>query len=316
MKKVSIIIPTYNEEGNVEEIYVRVKHIFETNLSAYDYEIIYIDNNSQDNTRQIIRGICLNDGKVKAIFNANNFGFTRSTYYGLIQGNGDCTVLLFADMQDPPELIVDFVKAWEEGSQVVVGIKNKSKENKLMYFIRKIYYRFIYRISNVQQIEQFTGFGLYDASFIKILRNLEDSVPYLRGIVAEFSSNYKKIFYTQEKRKKGKSKFNFWNLYDTAMLGITSYSKVIMRMSTVVGFGLSIICFIMAIVTLIIKLVNWDQYQVGMAGALVGCFFMGAVILFFLGIQGEYILNMNTRIMKRPLVVVAEKINFEEDDQR
>lgn len=314
MKKVSIVIPTYNEEENIEAVYARVKRIFETDLAAYDYEIIYIDNNSQDKSRQIIRGVCLKDAKVKAIFNANNFGFTRSTYYGLCQGNGDCTVLLFADMQDPPELITDFVKAWEEGNQVVVGIKNRSKENRLMYFIREIYYRFIYKISNVKQIEQFTGFGLYDASFIKILRNLEDSVPYLRGIVAEFSSNYKKVFYTQEKRKRGKSSFNFWNLYDTAMLGITSYSKVIMRMSTVMGFGLSIVCLAIAIVTFIIKLVHWNQYQVGMAGMMVGCFFMGAVTLFFLGIQGEYILNMNDRIMKRPLVVVAEKIGFDDEE--
>lgn len=308
MKTISIIIPTYNEEENIPLIYDSIKNIF-SSLSYY-YEIIYIDNASTDTSRKEIEKICSKDQNVKAIYNAKNFGFTRSTFYGLMQGSGECTILIFADMQDPPEIIPKFIEKWESGYKVVVGQKLQSKENRFMFFLRKCYYDLIEKITDIDHIKQFTGFGLYDKSFIEVLKNLSDPLPYLRGIVAELGFNRTEINYEQNKRKYGKSTFHFFQLYDTAMLGITSYSKVIMRLATIMGFFMSLLCAAIGIVTLIIKLIRWEAFPIGVAAISVGVFLLGSLQLFFIGLIGEYVLNINTRVMDRPLVVEEKRINF------
>ncbi|WP_300369655.1 glycosyltransferase family 2 protein [Brachyspira sp.] len=311
MKTISIIIPTYNEENNVLPLSEKLLSIFNDKLSNYNYEIIFIDNYSKDNTRNKLLEICSNNKNIKAIFNAKNFGQLNSPFYGLLQSSGDCSILLCADFQDPPDLIIDFIKEWENGYKIVIGRKNKSKENTIMYLIRTIYYYLIKKISSTEHIDHFTGFGLYDKEFINVLKKLGDSQPYLRGIVAELGYSRKEIFYEQQKRKFGKTKNNFYSLYDVAMLGITSYSKVVLRLATICGFLFSIITFIIGFITLIAKLVNWNSYPIGIAALMVGVFFIGSVQIFFIGLLGEYILNINLRVMKRPLVVEEKRINFD-----
>lgn len=311
MKVISVVVPLFNEETNVEIIYERIKELFCQKLKTYLYEILFIDNYSTDNTRLLVSNICNKDKNVKAIFNAANFGFIRSTFYGLTHTSGDCSVLLFADLQDPPELIYDFVREWESGHKIVLGIKTKSKENRLVYFLRTIFYKLIKTISTIDHIEHFTGFGLYDKTFIDVLKKLDDSLPYLRGIVAELSSNKKEIFYKQSKRERGESSFHFFKLYDLAMLGITSYSRGILQLATILGFIFSIFSFIVALITLIAKLIFWDKFPFGVAALLVGTFFIGSLQIFFIGFLGEYILNINTRLLKRPLVVEERRINFD-----
>lgn len=308
---ISILIPTYNEEDNVEKIYERVTSVFRNNLPQYDYEIIYIDNCSTDETRNIIACLADKDNHVKAIFNARNFGFTRSQYYGLTQTTGDCTILIFADMQEPPELIVDFIKEWENGSKLVLGVKNKSNENRLVYFIRSCYYKLIAKISEVDHIEHFTGFGLYDKSFIEVLRSIDDPQPYLRGIVAEFGYKIKKIFYTQEKRRFGKSSFNFLRLYDLAMLGITSYTRSLLRLATFISSGIGILSILFALFTIVMKIFGWGLYPAGTASILCVVSLIGAIQLFFIGLLGEYIMSINTRSLRRPLVIEEKRINLE-----
>jgi len=310
MKKVSIIIPTYNEDENVIPLTAAIKSLFLEKLSQYDYEIVFIDNYSKDSTRLKLEGLCAMDQKVKAIFNAKNFGQLRSPFYGMMQTKGDCTILMCADFQDPIELIVDFLREWENGYRIVIGIKNKSKESKLMYFFRSCYYKTIGSTTEVDHISHFTGFGLYDKTFIDVLRNLDDPVPYLRGIVAELGFERKEIPYVQAKRRAGKTKNNFFSLYDIGMLGITSYTKVIMRTATFIGFFASAISMLIALITVVFKLFFWNEYPVGSAAVLTGVFLIGSIQLFFIGFLGEYILNINTRVMKRPLVVEDKRINF------
>jgi len=313
VKTISIVIPTYNEEGNILKAYERIKSLFESKLKEYSFQILYIDNASKDNTRGLIRKLTEEDKRVQAIFNNTNFGFSKSSFYGLSQAEGDCAVLMYADMQDPPEVIPDMIKKWEEGYKVVVGIKSKSKENPLMYCIRGIYYRLMDKLSDVEHIKQYDGFGLYDASFVQQLRELKDPVPYLRGLVAEIGPERAEVEYTQDIRKEGKSSFNFMKYYDVAMLGITSSSKAVLRMATFIGMLLSILCVIVALVTLIIKIIYWDYYSVGTAAILIGIFFVGGVQIFFLGFLGEYIANINQRTMNHPIVVEKERINMKRE---
>ncbi len=310
-KTISIIVPTYNEEENVVLMYEALKNIFVKELKKYDYEILFIDNKSQDKTRPLIRKICAKDKNVKAIFNAQNFGQFNSPYYGLISTTGDCTIMVAADFQDPVEMIPKFVKEWEKGYKIVIGIKNKSEESKLVYALRSLYYKMIKKFSEVEQIEHFTGFGLYDKEFIKVLQDLDDPDPYLRGIVAELGFERKEIPFTQPKRQRGKSSNNWYRLYDAAMLGITSYTKIGLRLATIVGFILSFFSIIIALVYLVLKLCNWNSFQAGIAPILIGVFLLGGMQIFFIGFLGEYILNINQRIMHRPLVVVEERLNFE-----
>ena len=311
MKKISVVIPCYNEEENVGPISDAVIAEFEKSLPDYDYEIIFIDNDSQDNTRTLLRGLCEKNPRIKAILNAKNFGQFKSPYYGLLQATGDCTILLVADFQDPVELIPRFVEEWENGYRIVSGIKTSSKENKLMYFLRSCYYKLIKKLSDVEQIEHFTGFGLYDKRFIEVLRQLDDPTPFLRGIVAELGFKRKDIEYQQPRRRAGKTSNNFYRLYDAAMLSITSYTKAGLRLATLFGSICSVISLAIAAVYLVMKLIYWDRFSAGMAPVLIGMFVLGSIQLFFIGLLGEYILTMNARIMKRPLVVEEERINFE-----
>lgn len=311
MKKISVLIPTYNEEKNVVPLSEEIINIFNNELNNYKYEIIFIDNYSNDNTRLNIIKLCKENKNIKAIFNAKNFGWTKSPYYGLLQMTGDCVIVMCADFQDPPKMIVDFVREWESGYKIVIGIKNKSKENPIIYFIRSIYYKLIKNISETEHIEQFTGFGLYDKEFINVLKNLDDCYPYFRGIVAELGYKIKKINYEQQKRKFGKSKSNLYMLYDYAMLGIVSYSKIVMRLATMIGFLFSFLSFLSGLIYFVYKIIYWELFYIGIAPLIIGVFFIGSIQLFFIGLLGEYILNINTRIMKRPLVIEEKRINFD-----
>jgi glycosyltransferase involved in cell wall biosynthesis len=312
IKIISILIPTYNEEENIEEIYRRIAAVFNERLPAYQYQILFIDNASEDNSQAIIRKLAAADKKVRAIYNVKNFGWARSSFYGLIHATGDATIFLQADMQEPPEMIPELIGEWEKGFKIVVCIKNKSRENPLVYFVRSMYYKFMKSMADIEHIGHFTGFGLYDRQFIQTLKTLDDPYPYLRGIVAELGYKHKKIYYEQAKRLKGKSKFNFLRLYDFAMLGITSYSKIPMRMATIIGFLFSVIFFCVAIFSFVQKLLFWDKYPLGFATIITSVFLIGSLQLFFIGLLGEYILNINTRIIKRPLVIESERINFED----
>ena len=307
------MIPCYNEEENARAIYEAVRDEFIKSLPEYNYEILFIDNKSQDNTRAIIEDICKEDKNVKAIFNAKNFGQFNSPYYGILNTTGDCTVTICADFQDPVELIPVFVKEWEKGYKIVIGRKTKSQESKLVYFLRGCYYKLIRKMSSVEMIEQFTGFGLYDKSFVDTMRNLKDPIPFIRGIVAELGPERKEIEYEQPKRRAGKTHNNWYSLFDAAMLSFTSYTKVGMRVAEFFGFLTAALSFIIGIIYLIAKLVNWYAFAAGYAPIIIAVFFMGGIQLAFLGFIGEYILSINTRVMNRPLVVEEKRINFEEE---
>lgn len=316
MKKVSVLIPTYNEEENVIPLSEEIIKIFSTQLYSYNYEIIFIDNCSKDSTRDKLQMLCSGNEKIKAIFNAKNFGQFNSPYYGLCQTTGDCTIFMCADFQDPVDMIPKFVEEWEKGYNIVSGIKTSSKENKILYFLRSCYYKLIKKMSDVEQIEHFTGFGLYDKSFIDVLRNLDDPTPFLRGIVAELGSKRKDITYEQAKRRAGKTSNNFYKLYDAAMLSFTSYTKIGLRFATILGFIFSAISLIIAFTYLILKLVYWDTFPMGTAPILIGVFLIGSIQLFFIGLLGEYIMSINARVMKRPLVVEEKRLNFQSDIEK
>lgn len=314
-KKISVMIPCYNEEENARPIYEAVKNELVTKLPQYDYEILFIDNKSKDNTRSIIREICKEDKNVRAIFNCRNFGQFNSPYYGIINTSGDCCITICADFQDPVELIPEFVKEWENGYKVVIGVKTQSKESKIMYAMRSVYYKLIKKMSDVEQIEHFTGFGLYDKSFVKTLRELDDPQPFIRGIVAELGPERKEVEYTQPQRRAGKTHNNFYSLYDAAMLSFTSYTKIGLRLAVFAGGMFSLIGFIIALVYLVLKLINWNDFPAGTAPILIGVFLMSSIQLFFIGLLGEYIMNINRRVMKRPLVVEEERLNFDSEDE-
>jgi glycosyltransferase involved in cell wall biosynthesis len=309
-KVISVLIPCYNEEENARPIYEAVRNEIVTKCSKYDYEILFIDNKSRDGTRKIIEQICAEDKNVKAIFNCKNFGQFNSPYYGLIHTTGDCTLMICADFQDPVEMIPQFISEWEKGYKIVIGIKTKSKENPIMYFMRSCYYKMIRKMSSVEIIEQFTGFGLYDRTFVETMRNLNDPSPFIRGIVAELGPDYKAIEYEQPKRRAGKTHNNFYSLYDAAMLSFTSYTKIGMRLATFLGFFMSLLSILIGLIYLILKLVLWNSFQAGIAPILISVFLIGGIQLGFLGLLGEYIMSMNTRVMNRPLVVEEKRINF------
>ena len=316
MKKISILIPCYNEEENVVPMSEAIVNLFVTELKNYDYELLFIDNDSHDNTRNLLRGICAKNPKVRAIFNAKNFGQFNSPYYGILQTTGDCTISMVCDFQDPIELIPQYIREWEKGYKIVIGIKTSSKENPIMYHLRGMYYKFIKKFSDVEQIEHFTGSGLYDRDFVEVLRKLKDPTPFLRGIVAELGYKRKEIPYEQPKRRAGKTHNNFYSLYDAAMLSITSYTKIGLRLCTFFGVACAGVSVIVGLIYLILKLVYWDNFAAGMAPVLIGMFFLGALQLFFIGFIGEYILSINQRVMNRPLVIEEERINFDENKDK
>ena len=311
MKKVSVVVACYNEEGNVEPLAREIARIFREELPGYGYELLFIDNDSKDRTREILRGLCREDPEhVAAIFNTRNMGSIRSSVYGLLQATGDCVVKMSADFQDPPEMLVDFVRAWEDGYRMVLAIKEGTKEKRIMRFTRKLYYALIKKTTEIKHIDHFVGYGLYDRSFIEVVRETADPILYFRGIVAELGYTYKPVYYVQPERKSGKSSFNFYRLYDYAMLGITSYSKVPLRAPVFIGgFGAGL-TVLAALVTLILRLALGSSFHPGTFLIINTILFMGFVQLICLGLIGEYLINMNIRILDRPLVVEEERINL------
>jgi glycosyltransferase involved in cell wall biosynthesis len=313
MKKISIVTPCYNEEPNVEEVYKRVKAQMDMLKGQYSYEHIFIDNASTDHTVDILRKLAENDKNVKVIMNAMNFGHIRSPFYGLCQATGHAAMLMVADLQDPPELIPQFIAQWEQGRKVVIGVKNKSRENPLMYGLRSMFYKAIKAMSETRQIENFTGFGLYDRSFIQLLRSIDDPYPYMRGLVAEYGGDLGEVYFTQPKRLHGKTHNNFYTLYDMAMLGFVNHSKIPLRMASFIGFTVGALSLLVAVAYLIYKLCYWDEFQLGAAPLVIGLFFFAAIQLFFLGIVGEYVGSILTQVRRRPLVIEKGRINFEEE---
>lgn len=313
MKTVSVLVPCYNEEDNVIPLSEAIVSVFDKELTEYKYELVFIDNNSSDTTRDRIRVLCVQNHNIKAIFNVKNFGQFNSPFYGLLQTTGDCTITMAADFQDPVEMIPKFVEEWEKGFKIVSGIKTSSKENKIMYILRSVYYKLIKKMSEVEQIEHFTGFGLYDKSFVEVLRKLDDPTPFIRGIVAELGSKRTEVSYEQPKRRAGKTSNNFYRLYDAAMLSFTSYTKIGLRIATILGFIMSALSILSAFVYLILKLMYWDRFAAGTIPILLGIFVLGSMQLFFIGLLGEYLMSINSRMMKRPLVIEEERLNFNQE---
>jgi len=309
MSLISVVTACYNEEKNVEELYGQVKNIFD-NLKNYTYEHIFIDNASTDSTVEILKEIASKDKNVKIIVNARNFGHIRSPFYALFQTKGDAVISLACDLQDPPYLIKDFIKKWEEGSKIVVGIKKGSDEPFWLFWIRQLYYNIINRLSETELLKNFTGFGLYDRAIIEILKEIDDPYPYFRGLICDIGFEKAKIEFIQPVRKKGATKNNFYTLYDMSMLGITSYSKIPLRLATMLGFISAAISILVAIIYFIYKLMFWNTFSVGIAPLIIGFFFLFSVQLFFIGILGEYIGSIHTQVLKRPLVIEKERINF------
>ncbi len=313
MKTISVMVPCYNEVENAELMANSIVNVFNEALPEYDYEILFIDNCSKDGTRDVIRNLCAHNPKIKAIFNVTNFGQFNSPFYGITQTTGDCTISIAADFQEPVNMIPVFVREWEKGHKIVSAVKTSSDEPKILYFLRSCYYKIIKKMSSVKLIEHFTGFGLYDKTFVRLLRELDDPIPFLRGIVAEYGDGFNmvEVEYNQEERRAGKTHNNFYSLYDGAMLSFTSYTKVGLRLATILGFLFGTISFIVAVVFLVLKLTNWDYYSAGYAPMTIGIFLLGSLQLFFIGFLGEYVLNINTRIIHRPVVVEEERINFD-----
>ncbi|MEO6909278.1 MAG: glycosyltransferase family 2 protein [Abditibacteriaceae bacterium] len=313
MKRISIVTPCYNEADNVEELANRIRDVF-AKMSQYNYEHIFIDNASQDGTAGKLHELVASDTRIKVIINNRNFGHIRSPFYGMLQASGDAVICLASDLQDPPELITQFLEKWQEGFSVVVGQKTKSEESWLFFQMRKRYYRLVNKLADVELLENVTGFGLYDRKVVDSFRELNDPYPYVRGLISELGFPVAKIVYSQPTRKRGLSKNNFYTLYDLALLGITSHSKVPLRLATMMGFAMSIFSFFVGILYLLYKLIFWNSFQVGMAPLVIGIFFIASVQLFFIGLVGEYIGFIHTQVMKRPLVTEKERWNFGESD--
>ena len=309
-KTISVVIPSYNEERSVQEMYDRLTAVFRSELPGYDYEVIFVDDFSTDGTRAKVRRLAEQDSHVRAVFNARNFGFHRNVFQALTYGSGDATFMLFGDLQDPPENLPEFVRAWESGNQVVIGQRRSSDEGFVMTGLRHLYYGVIRWFSDTAQIPRFTGYGLYDREFVRILEEIDDTQPFFKAVVAEYGLNVEVVRYDQSKSARGKSNFNFLRNYDFAMQGITSSTKLLMRLATFIAAIVGVICLGFAVFVLVNKLVNWDTYPAGEASTTVGIFFLGAIQLFFIGVLGEYILSINGRVTRKPRVVVGEWVNF------
>lgn len=311
-KRICVGLPCFNEKDNIMPLYEELVAEFENHLPEYDYILQFIDNCSTDGTQLKIEELCKKTKKVRAIFNGKNFGPDRSASYNFCQmSDADCVILMTTDFQTPVEMISEFVHEWEKGALIVAGIKKKAKENKVMYAIRKLYYSLIQKFSDIEQIEQFTGFGLYDKKFVDFFKNFEDPFLNLRGLVAEYGYDVKLIPFEQPKRRAGKSKSNFYYLFDLAMYNFTTYTKIGLRLATFLGCIISILSFIVAIFYFILKIIYWNNFSLGIAPVIIGVFFLGALQLFFLGLLGEYIMSINTRILCRPRVIEKKRINFE-----
>lgn len=311
MKHISVMTPCYNEEGNIQNIYQEVRKQFDE-LPQYTYEHIFIDNCSTDKSRQILRELASQDKNVKVILNARNFGPNRSGTYGMLQATGDALICIVCDMQDPPEMIPLFLQKWEEGYKVVMGQKTKSKENFLMFQVRKLYYKIMELLSETEHLENVTGYGLYDKEVLETIRWMDDPDPYIRGLVTELGYKWCLVEYTQRKRERGKSSYDFNSYFDFAITGLTHVSKKPLRIVTLAGIGMSVVSFVFAIVYLVMKLIYWDSFEMGMAPVLIGMFLLGSGQLACIGVIGEYIGAILTRITRRPMVIEEERINFDE----
>ena len=312
MKTISVVTPCYNEEANVLEVYERVKAVF-AGLGRFRYEHIFIDNASTDHTLTILKDIAHRDSQVKIIANARNFGHLRSPMHAMFQASGDAVILLFSDLQDPPELLTKMIEHWETGTPVVLAIKETSEESGFMFGLRTAYYRLVNRLANHETYEHFTGFGLYDRRVIEILRSFDDPYPYFRGMIAEIGLPSVKLTYKQLRRQRGITKNNFYTLFDLAMLGITNFSKVPLRLLSLIGFVCSLLSISFSFVYFVYKLFFWNKFSVGIAPLVIGIYFLGSVQLLFIGVLGEYIGAIHTQVMKRPLVIEKERINFDTD---
>jgi glycosyltransferase involved in cell wall biosynthesis len=308
MKLISVVTPCYNEESNVDKIYLEIKEVFKD--LDYQYEHIFIDNFSKDGTVARLKKLAERDKNLKIIVNSRNFGWIRSPFYGLLQAKGDAVALIAADLQDPPPLIAEFIKKWERGCKIVLGVKSQSKESRFMYNIRSLYYKLYNMLSENEIVEHSSGFGLYDKKIIEIFRNLNDPYPYLKSIISEIGFDKCMVEYTQEVRKKGASSSNFYKLYDAAISGITSDSRVLIRAATIFGFAASAISLLIAIIYVFFRIIMWERYQMGIASIAIGVFFFASVQLFFIGLIGEYVGAILTQVRKRPLVIEKERINF------
>jgi len=312
MAFISVVSGTFNEEGNVEELYERVKRVFLERLPDDSFEMIVIDNASTDGTVAVLKRMAETDARLKIIVNNRNFGHIRSPVHAILQARGEAVIALASDLQDPPELIPELVAKWTQGYSIVAGVKPQSIEASLMAVARRLYYRMVGAIADVELIRNFTGFGLYDRTVIEIVRRLDDPYPYFRGIISELGFRVAQIPYTQRPRLRGITKNRFYALYDLAMLGITSHSKVPIRLATMAGFALSLLSFAISLSYLVLKLMYWDRFEFGTAPILIGLFFFSSVQLFFIGLLGEYVAAIHTQVLRRPLVIERERVNFEE----
>jgi glycosyltransferase involved in cell wall biosynthesis len=312
---ITILTPCYNEAENVRTLYERVRAVFQP-LTEYRYEHLFIDNASTDATVAILRQIAATDRNVKVIVNTRNFGHVRSPYHALLQCHGDAVIGMAADLQDPPELIPAFLDKWRDGYKVVLGIKEAAEESPLMSAIRRVGYRVIDRLSEVKQVRNSTGFGLYDKAFVAVLRRLPDPYPYFRGIVAELGFRYATVPYTQPLRKRGITKNNLYTLYDLGVQGIVNHSRIPLRLATILGFVSSVITLIAALVYFVMKMLFWYNLPIGVAPVIIGLFCVASVQLFFLGVLGEYVGSIYTQVRNRPLVVEQERINFDDHPAR
>ncbi|MEI6033082.1 MAG: glycosyltransferase family 2 protein [Verrucomicrobiae bacterium] len=308
-RKISIVSGAFNEAGNIEEFFSRVVAVMDAN-PRYDWELLVIDNASSDSTPSLLRRLAEKESRLKVILNRRNFGHIRSGYHAMLQTDSDAVVLICSDLQDPPEMIAQFLELWEKGGQAVVAVKEASEESPVLFFIRRFYYRLVYRLADIEIIQNFTGFGLYDRAIIKYCRDCQDPYPYFRGMISEMGASVKKVSYLQPARKQGITSNNFYTLYDLAMLGITSHSKVPLRLATMLGFAMSFFSLFVAVGYLIYKLMFWNDFSAGIAPVVIGLFLFSSVQLFFIGILGEYIGAIHTQVLRRPLVVEKERINF------
>jgi polyisoprenyl-phosphate glycosyltransferase len=310
VKTITILSPTYNEDENIPELLNRVWAAVEPFKDRYKFEYLFIDNDSTDGTQDLLRKLAAADKRLKLIFNVRNFGHIRSPYHGLLQTQGDATIALAADLQDPPELIPQYIAKWEEGFKIALAVKNESEESPLFFVVRKCYYELVSRLSQVKLLKNVTGAGLYDRQVIDLLRAMDDQEPYVRGLICDLGFPIAQIPFVQPVRKRGLTKNNFYTLYDLAMLGITGFSKVPLRLATMLGFMGSVACLVFGVAYLLYKLLFWSNLSVGVAPMVIGFFFFGSVQLFFIGVLGEYIGSIHTQVRKRPLVVEKERINF------
>ncbi|HKO20723.1 MAG TPA: glycosyltransferase family 2 protein [Acidobacteriaceae bacterium] len=309
-KTISVMTPCYNEEGNVLNVYAQVREVM-ARIGKYQYEHVFIDNSSTDNTVAILKSIAAEDKNVKIIVNSRNFGHIRSPMHAFFQCRGDAVISLVADLQDPPSMIPDMIREWEKGAYCVLGIKRTSEEHSLMFWMRKQYYKLVERLSSIETIQNYTGFGLYDRKVVELVRSFQDPYPYFRGMIAEIGLPTVKLLYDQPARKFGITKNNWYTLYDMAMLGIISNSKVPLRLAAIAGFIGASFSFLLALVYLILKLTFWSTFSFGLAPMLIGVFFISSVQLVFLGLMGEYVGSIYTQMQKRPYAVELDRINFE-----